>query len=530
MAIDELVCELVDLIRETFGYYMVEIGLIEANELVFKAGSGGPWGPGFESFKLKVGQEGFSGTVAATGKAIMVRDVRDEPDYLQVAATNTLSELVVPIKTKDRVIGVLNIESDECCTFDDSDLAVFQSLADQAAIAIENARLYKETTDQVAELTALQETTRALASTLELEGLLSLIIQQATSLLKADGGMINLVREDEPVDEVVAAVGLTTATVGARSRLDSSLSGWATLNNEPVIVNQVDQDDRVSQRGIASSLLSEIQSAAVAPLAVKNEVMGTLIVVGTEEGKGCFDQTELHVLVAFANQAAIAIENARLYSQAGQMAALEERARLARDLHDAVTQTLFSASLIAEALPIVWKDDPVEGDQLLQELRQLNRGALAEMRSLLMELRPAALEAAELPDLMRQLGEAIVGRSGVEVSVETEVKCTVPTDVHVTIYRIAQEALNNIIKHASASQVEVYLRCTENGPSESGTGTKKLELRVHDDGKGFDLIQDSVNGLGLKIIRERVDSIGASLELKSEPGEGTTLDVKWEGE
>jgi two-component system nitrate/nitrite sensor histidine kinase NarX len=460
----------------------------------------------------------------------MVRDVRDEPNYLKIAATETLSELVVPIKAKDKIIGVLNIESDERDAFDDSDLAVFQSLADQAGIAIENARLYEDTADQVAELTALQATTRALASTLELEGLLSLIIQQATSLLNADGGMINLVREGEPVDEVVAAVGLTTDTVGSYSRLDSSLSGWATLNNESVIVNDVSRDHRVDRRGLGSDLLAEIQSAAVAPLAVKNEVMGTLIVVGTEKGKVSFDQTELHVLVAFANQAAIAIENARLYSQAGQMAALEERARLARDLHDAVTQTLFSASLIAEALPIVWKENPVEGDQLLQELRQLNRGALAEMRSLLMELRPAALEAAELPDLMRQLGEAIVGRSGVEVSVETEVKCAVPTDVHLTIYRIAQEALNNIVKHASASQVEVFLKCTESGPSANGAGTRKLELRVHDDGKGFDLIEDSTNGLGLKIIQERVDSIGASLELESKPGEGTTLTVKWEGE
>jgi two-component system nitrate/nitrite sensor histidine kinase NarX len=509
---------------------MVEIGLIEGKELVFKAGSGGPWGSEFKSFSLKVGQGGISGAVAATGQAIMVRDVRDEPNYLKIAATETLSELVVPIKAKDKIIGVLNIESDERDAFDDSDLAVFQSLADQAGIAIENARLYEDTADQVAELTALQATTRALASTLELEGLLSLIIQQATSLLNADGGMINLVREGEPVDEVVAAVGLTTDTVGSYSRLDSSLSGWATLNNESVIVNDVSRDHRVDRRGLGSDLLAEIQSAAVAPLAVKNEVMGTLIVVGTEKGKVSFDQTELHVLVAFANQAAIAIENARLYSQAGQMAALEERARLARDLHDAVTQTLFSASLIAEALPIVWKENPVEGDQLLQELRQLNRGALAEMRSLLMELRPAALEAAELPDLMRQLGEAIVGRSGVEVSVETEVKCAVPTEVHVTIYRIAQEALNNIVKHASAAQVEVFLKCTESGPSANGAGTRKLELRVHDDGKGFDLIEDSTNGLGLKIIQERVDSIGASLELESKPGEGTTLTVKWEGE
>jgi ligand-binding sensor domain-containing protein/signal transduction histidine kinase len=529
MAIDELVCELVDLVQETFGYYMVEIGLIEGDDIVFKAGSGGPWNSDFESFKLKVGQEGISGTVAATGEAIMVRDVREEPRYLQKAATKTLSELVVPMKAKDKVIGVINIESDECCSFDDSDLVVFQSLADQAAIAIENAHLYEDTTDQVAQLTALQETTRALASTLELEGLLTLIVQQATSLLNADGGMINLVREVEHADEVVAAAGLTAGTVGARSDLDSSLSGWVTIHNEPVISNQVIKDPRVNRKGLESSLIAEIQSAAVAPLVVKNEVMGTLVLVGTSSGKGDFDETELQALVAFANQAAIAIENARLYSRAGRMAALEERARLARDLHDAVTQTLFSASLIAEALPIVWKEDPAEGDQLLQELRQLNRGALAEMRSLLMELRPAALESAELPDLMRQLGEAIIGRSGVEVLVATDGDCTVPTDVHVTIYRIAQEALNNIIKHAGATHVELTLSCNESDPAGNGAGKRVLELRVHDDGRGFDPTHDSSDGLGLKIIRERVESIGASLELESESGVGTTVVVLWEG-
>ncbi len=528
MAIDEMVCELVELVRETFGYYMVEIGLIEGDDLVFKAGAGGPWKAGFEGFKMKVGAEGISGRVVTTGEAIMVRDVREEPEYLKMAATDTLSELLVPIKTKDRVIGVINIESNECCTFDESDLVVFQSLADQTAIAIENARLYEDSTEQVAQLTALQETTRALASTLELEGLLTLIIQQATSLLNADGGMINLVREDEPVDEVVAGAGLTVSMIGQRTRLDSSLSGWVTLHNEPVIVNDVEQDERITRQEPA--MRSAIHSAAVAPLAIKDEVIGTLVVVGTERGKGDFDETELETLVAFASQAAIAIENARLYSRAGEMAAVEERARLARDLHDAVTQTLFSASLIAEALPMVWEEDPAEGDQLLQELRQLNRGALAEMRSLLMELRPAALEAAELPDLMRQLGEAIVGRSGIEVRVDTAGDCAVPTDVHVTIYRIAQEALNNIIKHAGARRVEVALTCTESDHSENGAGTRLLELRIHDDGRGFDPAQKSAEGLGLKIIRERAESIGASLRIDSVPDGGTTLVVNWERE
>ena len=499
-----------------------------AEELVVRA-SKGFTAESFAGVKFLPGR-GVAGRVFQTGEPIAVENTRNEPRATKqlIEAEGIGAFLQVPIKIGDEVYGVFSADYLKPRSFDQSTIQLLYSLASHAALAIDSARLHEHTTDQVAQLTALQETTRALASTLELDGLLTLIIQQATLLLNADGGMINLVREDEPVDEVVAAAGMTAGTIGMYSPLEDGLSGWVTLHNEPVIVNQIDQDERLSPR--APDLFKAIQSTAVAPLAVKNEVIGSLVVVGTEEGKGDFDEAELETLVAFANQAAIAIDNARLYSRAAQMAAVEERARLARDLHDAVTQTLFSASLIAEALPIVWKEDPVEGDQLLQELRHLNRGALAEMRSLLMELRPDALEAAELPDLMHQLGEAIVGRSGIEVRVETEVECSVPTEVHLMIYRIAQEALNNIIKHANASQVEVFLKCTESGHSQNGAGIKKLELRVHDDGQGFDPVQDSADGFGLTIIRERVDSIGASLELESEPGAGTTLDVIWEGE
>jgi ligand-binding sensor domain-containing protein/signal transduction histidine kinase len=528
MAIDELLCELVDLIRETFDYYLVEIGLIEGDELVFRAGSGASWAEGFESFRLKVGEQGLTGMVAASGESAIIRDVREDDRYVRVSATETLSELAVPIKARDRVIGVINIESDDCCTFDESDLVVFQSLADQAAIAIENAQLYERTASQVAKLSALQQTTKALASTLELEGLLSLIIQQATSLVQADGGLINLVAENGAEDETVAATGLAASTVGLSSPLDGSLSGWVTLHNQPVVVNDLEHDQRVHRASNDLVETKNLKSAAVAPLAIKDEVIGTLVVVGTESGKGDFNQADLDVLVSFANQAAVAIENARLYSQAGHLAAVEERGRLARELHDAVTQTLFSASLIAEALPAVWQEDREEGNQLLHELRQLNRGALAEMRSLLMELRPAALEEAKLSDLMRQLGAAITGRSGMQVEVHTDADCVLPADVHVTIYRIAQEALNNITKHAHATEVRLDLtwRPSSNG---GAPGSGQLELRVRDNGRGFDQQGVSSENFGLKIIRERAEDVGAHLRIDSQPGEGTTVLVSWEG-
>ena len=196
-----------------------------------------------------------------------------------------------------------------------------------------------------------------------------------------------------------------------------------------------------------------------------------------------------------------------------------------RDLHDAVTQTLFSASLISETLPDLWESDPEEGRELLRELRQLSRGALAEMRTLLMELRPMVLVEARLGDLLRQLAEGVVGRTGAPVDVTVDRGCELPPDVHVAFYRIAQEALNNVVKHAQASGVKVLLRCT------GEDGGRMVELCISDDGCGFDLCDVPTDHLGLGIIRERAQAIGAHLDIVSCPGAGTRVEVVWrEGE
>jgi signal transduction histidine kinase len=192
-----------------------------------------------------------------------------------------------------------------------------------------------------------------------------------------------------------------------------------------------------------------------------------------------------------------------------------------------VTQTLFSAGLIAEALPAMWDSDPAEGRLLLQELRQLSRGALAEMRTLLLELRPAALLEASPGDLLRQLGEAVTGRTGLPVTVTVEGSCVLPPDVHVALYRIAQEALNNVVKHAQASQVTVRLHCIS--PADGGEAGY-AELQVRDDGRGFDPCRVPPDRLGLGIMRERAQAIGATLEIESQPGQGTRIAVAWKGE
>jgi signal transduction histidine kinase len=166
----------------------------------------------------------------------------------------------------------------------------------------------------------------------------------------------------------------------------------------------------------------------------------------------------------------------------------------------------------------------------------LNRGALAEMRTLLLELRPAALVDTELKELLRQLADAVTGREGVPVTVMVEDERDLPTDVHIALYRIAQEALNNVVKHARASHVEVGLRfMTQEEPprhqeeqTESMVGAECVELWVKDDGRGFDPDNVPPDHLGLGIMRERAEAIGAAFEVKSKPGEGTVITVMWE--
>ena len=220
--------------------------------------------------------------------------------------------------------------------------------------------------------------------------------------------------------------------------------------------------------------------------------------------------------------------------RAEELAVLQERNRLARELHDAVTQTLFSASLIAEALPALWERDPETGQERLAMLRQMCRGALAEMRTLLLELRPSALVDTSLEDLLHQLGEAVTGREGVPVTVEVEGLCELPADLHVALYRIAQEALNNVVKHAKAGQVAVRLCCVSRVPSsssrEGGRPGMQVELVIRDDGRGFELDDVSPDHMGLGIMRERAVSVGAQLTIISQTGRGTQVTVIWPGD
>jgi signal transduction histidine kinase len=209
---------------------------------------------------------------------------------------------------------------------------------------------------------------------------------------------------------------------------------------------------------------------------------------------------------------------ALLVATAEESAAEAERNRLARELHDVVTQLLFSINLIAGSLPRLWKSDPATAERTTAELQRLTRGALAEMRTLVRELRPDGIVDADLGVLVTQLSEGLAARHDIPVTVHADVARELPSEVHLALYRIAQEAMNNVAKHANASSLVVDL-----------TGNNgQVRLSVTDDGHGFEPTAVRSGAMGLEIMRERADEIGADLTIVGGADAGTSVDVRWE--
>ncbi len=404
----------------------------------------------------------------------------------------------------------------------------------------------------------MRELIEAVNARQTLDEILSYLVDQARVLLGSDASAVFL-----PVDDrggsllgIRASSGLAQEHASVRMPLGISSTGLAFGRRKPVFVSdlqaalpteskpieELQLDERpnaIHVVGLPSILenperepgtgptggmraFAQLYGAFLSvPMTAKDQAYGTLSLYYQSPRE--FTDDDISLANAFAGQAALAIENARLREQAGQAAALEERQRLARELHDAVTQTLFSASLISEVIPDLWETDPDAAKRRLEQLRRLTRGALAEMRILLLELRPSALTDIPLPDLLHQLVEASIGatKSEVDLTIEGDHRTRLAPDVQIALYRITQEALNNIAKHAQARHVSIVLHC------ESGDC---VDLRIHDDGVGFDPSTIPAGHMGVGIMEERAASIGATIHVQSARGSGTRVDVLWSDE
>lgn len=367
---------------------------------------------------------------------------------------------------------------------------------------------------------ALRDTAAALNSTLQLDEVLERILTNVGRVVHHDAANVIMVDADDMAQVVRARgyenQGLAKTVMAVRFPL-KAVPGFQQMagTGRPLIVSDTRTDpDWVDIQG-----RDWVRSYAGTPIAIEGRLLGFL---NLDSGQpGAFEPAHAERLAAFADQAAIAIHNARVYQQARELAAveakMEERQRIARELHDALSQTLFSASVIAQSLPRIQGSRPGETQRALEELSHLTRGAMAEMRTLLLELRPTEMVNVTLDNLLRQLTDAFSSKSGTVLTLRIRGRTTLTPEVREGQYRIAQEALNNILKHARAAHAEIQLSSYDSG----------TVLRIVDDGRGFDPQNIPPDHIGLDIMYERAALINADLQVISQPGEGTEIVVIW---
>jgi signal transduction histidine kinase len=301
-----------------------------------------------------------------------------------------------------------------------------------------------------------------------------------------------------------------------RLPVQESFAGRAFQTGNHVWVNIHDSDpEAVTQKLQGYPWIQDVTSLFVVPLRVESKVIGVINIL---DKPGDVTQEDERIIDLFADQAAIIIEHIRLQDQAEQLAILEERQRLARELHDSVTQALYSVTLYADAARMAFSAKKWRAlETNLQEVRNMAREAMYDMRLLVFELRPFMLETEGLVSVLRARLAAVEDRAGLKTEVLVDGERRLPIAIEEELYRIAQEGLNNVVKHAKARRVRIHIKYDE----------KSISLEMMDDGQGFDpKTADQSGGFGLQGIKERVQRLGGSQEIESTPMEGTRLKIK----
>jgi signal transduction histidine kinase len=386
-------------------------------------------------------------------------------------------------------------------------------------MATQLSELYDHLEHKVAsrtqELATLNRLAAVVSRSLDLEEVLADALDEALAIMGLEKGQAFVLEEETGVLALVAHRNVSDELVRytARLPLGASTSGLAAQEGRPVLRKVCDYPE-----GELKDLVQEedLQLVISTPLLAKGKTVGA-IDLGAPDLRA-IQPEELSMLVAIGNQIGVAVQNARLYEQARQLAVVQERNRLARDLHDSVMQALYGVTMYAEAAArqLGLQDVDVAAEHL-HEIRDTAQEALREMRLLIFELRPPALRQDGLVTALRSRLEAVEGRVGLETELDVGGECWLAPDLEEGLYRVAQEALNNTLKHACASHVSVSLRQDE----------RAVILEIVDDGIGFDpaAIHEG-GGFGLRSMEERVARLGGKLDVQSEQGKGTRVHVE----
>ncbi len=393
----------------------------------------------------------------------------------------------------------------------------FNDMAGQLAAARDEleARVARRTR----ELAALYDVTAVASASLDLDDVLNQSLAQVVAVMNGRNGSIHLLDEAHAVVRLAAAYNVPDRIRQeiAEVPLGQAVVGRVIGQKRPLYIPVIAADARAVP-ALAADL--EQNSFLGAPMHAKGEIIGVLSVIGKANQQ--FSPEEVALLGAIADQVGVAVDNARLYRQAEALAVMQERQRLARELHDAVTQSVYSATLLAATgQRAAAAGDWAQAANFFTRLAEITGQALKELRLLVYELRPSALEHAGLVEALQHRLEAVEQRAGIQTHLLVEGELSLNEAQETVLYRVAVEALNNALKHAGATAVTLHLTRRKD----------EVTLTVADDGQGFapTAVADQ-GGLGLQSMRERAAAVGGKLVIESGEGRGTavTLHLKVE--
>jgi PAS domain S-box-containing protein len=379
--------------------------------------------------------------------------------------------------------------------------------------------LEQRVADRTRRLAALYDILEAASAAGSLQSTLVRILARVLRAVGAASGVIHLLDEGGTQLQLIAQQGLPDALledITSVAALESPLAGWVAQHGEPLVIPQFHQDARAA--ALAAYNLSGTYIGV--PILASERVYGVLSVLA--EGPTRFTaQDELDLLLSVGEQIGVVVENARLHQQAEQLMISEERNRLARELHDSVTQSLYSVTLFAEAgRRMLEREDLEQAAVYLSQVAETSRQSLKEMRLLVHRLRPSVLAEEGLVRAIQHRLSAVEGRAGIMHRFSAEENLDLDPALEEALYYIAQEALNNALKHAMASEVVIDLLADETGA---------INLRIADNGRGFDLDAVSASGgLGLTSIRERAEIMGGTVTYRTARGKGTVILARFE--
>lgn len=442
------------------------------------------------------------------------------------------SILCVPLGLQGQQIGVLYLDNRlKVGQFQEDDLSLAVAIADQAAIALHKARLYQLAQQELAEhrraeealrrrnreLSLLNRAGHEFSSSLDLDQVLSTVLERVRHLLDVTACSVWLV--DPETGELICkqATGPHAAVVrGWRLASGQGIVGWTADSGESLIVPDAHADER-HYKGVDHKTGLKIRSILTVPLRVKGDVTGVIEVVDIESDR--FSPADLGLIEALASSAAIAIENARLYAQIRQMTIEQERNRLARDLHDTVTQSLYSVGLAAQtAIRLLDKTDVrSQVRSPIEYIQAIVQTALAQMREQLGDLHPTNLVDHGLVGALARHCDVLRERYSLAIQLVADHEPPLSVENRESLYYIAREALWNTVKHACAARIDVSL---------AGEGDY-VTLSVVDDGAGFDpSIAHKKQTMGLRNMQDRTRQMAGTFELESKPGHGTRITVR----